>query len=143
MVDYYINQMRTWTFTKDGDGKKWGIGGLRLRAERKLRALSKLEVGEGVNLGGTMYRRVDPNTPSDNRGKPRLNLLPTKEQYSSDYTFFLEHQILVVNTNRGYASFVSRLEPYEFLRIKTVEPLNGHDISVNCRNIHKSLEYYN
>jgi len=64
--------------------------------------------------------------------------------YSKDFNFFLKEQIFLSTTNNGmYSKFISRLDGKVFKTIDDNKSLSDDDVKLNCKRIHKELNYYN
>jgi hypothetical protein len=59
MIEYYIKLMKDWRFTKDGqEYPQFGIGGLRYRSGYTLKLVSKMSVGESINIHNYTLKRI-------------------------------------------------------------------------------------
>jgi len=64
----------------------------------------------------------------------------TEKIYSTDFMFFLEHQIILIMTNnRRHYTFSSRLNGELFKEIDGHTPLNEQEIREQCKKIHLTL----
>jgi len=63
--------------------------------------------------------------------------------YSSNFTFFINHQIGVMCTHGGETTkFFSRLDGQLFFMINDNKVMTDENIKVKCYEIHKTLNYY-
>lgn len=90
--------------------------------------------GAAIAYGVTTLPHNDTNT--EKPMKPFIRISPTVE-YSTDYDFFILHQILIFNTQEGTV-FCSGLESREFLRTAT-RNLSGCMTKKICRQIHRDI----
>lgn len=65
-------------------------------------------------------------------------------EYSTDFNFFLQHQIATFITNGNTITFVSRLEAKGFYQkkfgtISIIARTDNIDVNKKCREIHKEI----